>query len=158
MERVTKQQLPDIVNYIKKVIMVDWAEVNFIIGTNPDSFVEIKFDQRSIDTELGLKAYMNTMLTTHEVISQFNLKRVLKFWGYRDERHIYFMLAPPWIRFNPAHVYMSCLKTAKTVPEDQINVTDQQNIFKINSQFSKSSGAANATAKEPQLYSKDIEI
>jgi hypothetical protein len=44
MERVTKQQLPDIVNYIKKVIMIDWAEVNFIIGTNPDSFVEIKFD------------------------------------------------------------------------------------------------------------------
>jgi hypothetical protein len=69
MERVTKQQLPDIVNYIKKVIMVDWAEVNFIIGTNPDSFVEIKFDQRSIDTELGLKAYMNTLLTTHDVIS-----------------------------------------------------------------------------------------
>jgi hypothetical protein len=69
MERVTKQQLPDIVNYIKKVIMIDWAEVNFIIGTNPDSFVEIKFDQRSIDTDLGLSAYMNTMLTTHEVIS-----------------------------------------------------------------------------------------
>ena len=44
MERVTKEQLPDIVNYIKKVIMIDWAEVNFIIGTNPDSFVEIKFD------------------------------------------------------------------------------------------------------------------
>lgn len=43
-ERVTKQQLPEIVNYIKKVIMVDWAEVNFIIGTNPDSFIEIKFD------------------------------------------------------------------------------------------------------------------
>jgi hypothetical protein len=81
MERVTKQQLPDIVNYIKKVIMVDWAEVNFIIGTNPDSFIEVKFDQRSVDTELGLKAYMNTLLTTHEVISQFNLKRVLKFWG-----------------------------------------------------------------------------
>jgi hypothetical protein len=53
---------------------------------------------------------MNTMLTTHEVISQFNLKKVLKYWGYRDEKHIYFMLAPPWIRFNPAHVYLSCLK------------------------------------------------
>jgi len=114
MERVTKTQLPDIVNYIKKVIMIDWAEVNFIIGTNPDSFVEIKFDQRSVDTDLGLKAYMNTMLTTHDVISQFNLKKVLKYWGFRDERHIYFMLAPPWIRFNPAHVYMSCLKAHST--------------------------------------------
>jgi hypothetical protein len=36
--------LPDVVNFIKKVIMVDWAEVNFIIGTNPDQFIEIKFD------------------------------------------------------------------------------------------------------------------
>ena len=44
LERLTPAQLPDIVNYVKKVIMVDWAEVNFIIGTNPDSFIEIKFD------------------------------------------------------------------------------------------------------------------
>ena len=69
LEKVNKTQLPDIVNYIKKVIMIDWAEVNFIIGTNPDSFIEIKFDQKSVDTELGLKAYMNTLITTHEVIS-----------------------------------------------------------------------------------------
>lgn len=69
LERVTKQQLPDVVNFLKKVIMIDWAEVNFIIGTNPESFIEIKFDQKSIDTELGLKAYMNTLITAHEVIS-----------------------------------------------------------------------------------------
>lgn len=49
--------------------MIDWAEVNFIIGTNPDSFIEIKFDQKSVDTDLGLRAYMNTLITTHEVIS-----------------------------------------------------------------------------------------
>lgn len=156
---MTKTQLPDIVNYIKKVIMVDWAEVNFIIGTNPDSFVEIKFDQRSIDTELGLKAYMNTLLTTHDVISQFNLKKVLKYWGFRDDRHIYFMLAPPWIRFNPAHVYMSCIKRHQGAEDTALSQADQNNIFKINTQFSKNSGnAAAQSAKDPQLYSKDIEI
>ena len=139
MERVTKQQLPDIVNYIKKVIMIDWAEVNFIIGTNPDSFVEIKFDQRSIDTDLGLRAYMNTMLTTHEVISQFNLKKVLKYWGYKDDRHIYFMLAPPWVRFNPAHVYISYLKSqgrGSFSPSEDISEAGEKpqttNIFKVN--------------------------
>lgn len=132
--------------------MIDWAEVNFIIGTNPDSFVEIKFDQRSVDTDLGLKAYMNTMLTTHEVISQFNLKKVLKYWGYRDEKHIYFMLAPPWIRFNPAHVYLSCLKQTGRAPSENTDTlpgADQNtNIFKINSQFSKASGG-NPAAKDP---------
>ena len=110
MEKINRQQLPDIVNYIKKVIMIDWAEVNFIIGTNPDSFIEIKFDQKSVDTELGLKAYMNTLITTHEVISQFDLRKVLKFWGHKDDKHVYFMLAPQWIKFNPAHVYSSVLK------------------------------------------------
>ena len=96
-----QQQLPDIVNYVKKVIMIDWAEVNFIIGTNPDSFIEIKFDRKSIDTERGLKAYMNTLIKGHEVIGQFNLRRVIKFWGYNLKDHVYFMLAPPWIKFNP---------------------------------------------------------
>jgi hypothetical protein len=47
-----------------------------------------------VDTELGLKAYMNTLITTHEVICQFDLKKVVKFWGYKDEKHVYFMLAP----------------------------------------------------------------
>jgi hypothetical protein len=69
MERLTPGQLADMVNYIKKVIMIDWAEVNFIIGTNPDSFIEIKFDRKSVDTDKGLKAYMNTLLKQHEVIS-----------------------------------------------------------------------------------------
>ena len=93
-ERLTTSQLPDIDNYVKKVIMIDWAEVNFIIGTNPDSFIEIKFDQKSVDTELGLKAYMNTLITTHEVISQFELKKVLQYWGCKQDNHVYFMLAP----------------------------------------------------------------
>lgn len=101
LERLTPAQLADMVNYIKKVIMIDWAEVNFIIGTNPDSFIEIKFDRKSVDTDKGLKAYMNTLIKQHEVISQFNLRRVIKFWGYKDPQHVYFMLAPSWIKFNP---------------------------------------------------------
>ena len=105
LEKVNKTQLPDIVNYIKKVIMIDWAEVNFIIGTNPDSFIEIKFDQKSVDTELGLKAYMNTLISTHEVIAQFELRKVLQFWGTKRDNHVYFMLAPQWIKFNAAAVF-----------------------------------------------------
>ena len=125
MDKINKTQLPDVVNYIKKVIMIDWAEVNFIIGTNPDSFIEIKFDEKSVDTELGLKAYMNTLITTHEVISQFNLRKVLKFWGFKDNNHVYFMLAPQWIKFNPGHVYSSVLK----MQQDQI-LKNQKDLVK----------------------------
>lgn len=89
--------------------MIDWAEVNFIIGTNPDSFIEIKFDKKSVDTENGLKAYMNTLIKSHDVISQFNLRRVIKFWGYEFAGNIYFMLAPSWIKFNPGMTYAGIL-------------------------------------------------
>lgn len=87
--------------------MIDWAEVNFIIGTNPDGFIEVKFDNKSIDTVKGLKSYMNTLLKSHEVISQFNLRRVIKFWGKIDDGYTYFMLAPAWIKFNPRITYAS---------------------------------------------------
>lgn len=65
---------------------------------------------------MGLKAYMNTLISTHEVISQFNLRKVLKYWCYKDDKHVYFMLAPQWIKFNPSHVYSSVLK----VQQEQI--------------------------------------
>ena len=41
--------------------MIDWAEVNFVIGTNPDSFIEIKFDTKSIDTELIIELPDDTL-------------------------------------------------------------------------------------------------
>lgn len=195
MNKINRSQLPDIVNYIKKVIMIDWAEVNFIIGTNPDSFIEVKFDQKSVDTDMGLKAYMNTLVSTHEVISQFNLRKVLKFWGFKDDRHVYFMLAPQWIKFNPSHVYSSVLKAQAEQITNQMNQltkkgtadgmgvleetdkenegdndsdffrrkldgqqfqnqADQANLLRIEKLLNKNSNYI----KEPQLYSKDIEI
>ena len=44
MDKITIQQLPDVVNYMRRVIMIDWGDINFLIGTNPDTFIEIKFD------------------------------------------------------------------------------------------------------------------
>lgn len=108
--KLTPPQLPDIVNYVKKIIMIDWAEINFIIGTNPDGFIEVKFDANSEDCEMGLKAYMNTLIKTHEIVSQFQLRRIIKFWGYKHGKHIYFMLAPSWVKFNPAIAYAGVLQ------------------------------------------------
>jgi len=50
---------------------------------------------------------------------------VLKFWGYKDNNHVYFMLAPQWIKFNPGHVYSSVLK----MQQDQI-LKNQKDIVK----------------------------
>lgn len=136
--------------------MIDWAEVNFIIGTNPDSFIEIKFDQKSVDTEMGLKAYMNTLISTHEVISQFNLRKVLKFWGWRDNRHVYFMLAPPWIKFNPSHVYSSVLKQQQeAILKDQNHNKRNANDMGVLEEEDKE-GSLN-TSKSSCYYQKKLE-
>jgi hypothetical protein len=62
-----------------------------------------------VDTEFGLKAYMNTIVKTHPVVSQFQFRRVIKFWGYKDQGFMYFMLAPNWIKFNPGITYAGIL-------------------------------------------------
>ena len=56
---------------------------------------------------------MNTLITTHEVISQFELRKVLQYWGTKKDNHVYFMLAPQWIKFNPAAVFTHVLKAQK---------------------------------------------
>lgn len=102
MDKLNKTQLPQVVTYMKKVINLDWEEdgIKFIVGTNPDGLIEFKFAQNSVDTELGLKAYMNNLITKHEIIMQFHLNKVMKYWGFKDEKHFYFMLAPEWIKFE----------------------------------------------------------
>ena len=52
---VTKSKLMDIVETLKKLLLSDWNDVNFVIGSNinfwiiyylanPNDFIEIKFD------------------------------------------------------------------------------------------------------------------
>ena len=41
---------------------------------------------------------MNTLVSNHEVIAQFNLKKVVQYWGSKIGDYVYFMLSPPWVR------------------------------------------------------------
>jgi hypothetical protein len=34
---------------------------------------------------------------------------VIKFWGYEFMGHVYYMLAPSWIKFNPGITYAGIL-------------------------------------------------
>lgn len=83
------------------MLLADWADINFVIGTNPEDFIEIKFDITSIDSAKGLHAYMNTLLNSNEMLIKHCLRRVSHFWGYKedsDPRYFYYMLAPPWVK------------------------------------------------------------
>jgi len=54
--------LPEAVGYIKRRLLADWNDINFIIGTNPDDYIELRFQVQNFDAPAGLKAYMNVLV------------------------------------------------------------------------------------------------
>ena len=70
------------VSFIKKTLLSDWQDINFVIGTNPDDMIEIKFDSRTIDQPLGLHAYMNTLLRSNREILMYDLRKVIHYWNF----------------------------------------------------------------------------
>ena len=84
LKRVNKQTLPDIVSYIKRRLLADWSDINFIIGTNPEDYIELRFSMSSIDAPSGLKAYMGTLVDQDDQMLKYQLRRVTQFWGTKS--------------------------------------------------------------------------
>ena len=71
LKKTNRQQLPDIVSYIKRRLLADWSDINFIIGTNPEDYIELRFSMSSIDAPSGLKAYMGTLVDQDDQMLQY---------------------------------------------------------------------------------------
>jgi len=95
---VSKSLMKEIVDCIKKLLLSDWNDVNFVLGTNPNDFIEIKFDIDTVDNAIGLHSYMNTMLNTNADVVRYQLRKIAHYWGFRDQQFVYYMLAPPWLK------------------------------------------------------------
>ena len=100
--------MPEIVGYIKRNLLTDWSDINFIIGSNPEDYVEIRFDNDSIDAPKGLHAYMNTLINTNDFMIKYRLRRVVDYWGLKSEdgRYIFYMIAPPYSRQKKPLLYL----------------------------------------------------
>ena len=125
--------LPDIVAYIKRRLLADWSDINFIIGTNPEDYIELRFSMSSVDAPSGLKAYMGTLVDQDDQMFNYQLRRVTQYWGLRstpnkklsgrgedldnerarasevdpeEEEYVYFMLAPHWARHKDPILYL----------------------------------------------------
>ena len=82
---VNKMNIPEMVGFIKKNLLTDWSDINFIIGSNPEDYIEIRLDNDSVDAPKGLHAYMNTMINTHDMMLKYRLRRIPEFWGLKSE-------------------------------------------------------------------------
>ena len=63
--------MPDIVGEIKRNLLADWSDINFIIGTNPEDFIEIRFDTLTLDSPKGLHAYLNNLINTNDMLLKY---------------------------------------------------------------------------------------
>jgi len=96
------------VGFIKRNLLTDWSDINFIIGSNPEDYIEIRFDYESIDAPKGLHAYMNTLTNTTDFLIKFRLRRIIEFWGLKSEdgKYIYYMLGPAWAKLKHPILYL----------------------------------------------------
>ena len=84
--KVNKGHLPEVVSYMKRRLLADWSDINFIIGTNPEDYIELRFlvsDEG--DAISGLHAYMNTLVNSDEKLSKYLLRKITQFWGLRSK-------------------------------------------------------------------------
>ena len=97
-QTIQRSKLGDIVEVIKKLLLNDWNDVNFVIGTNPKDFIEVKFDMESLEKPQALKSYMNTLVNSNDDLLEYKIKKVSFYWDYQEGNYIYYMFSPPWIR------------------------------------------------------------
>jgi hypothetical protein len=105
---VNKQHLPEVVGFIKRNILTDWSDISFVIGTNPEDYIEMRFEVDSLDSPKGLHTYLNNMVNANEFMLRFQLRRVVQYWNLSSEngKHLYFMLAPPWVKIRSPVLYL----------------------------------------------------
>lgn len=103
-----KKALPEMVGYIKRNLLTDWSDINFIIGSNPEDYIEIRFDNDSLDSVKGLHAYMNTLINTNDIMIKYRLRRIIEFWDHKSEdgKYIYYMIGPPWAKLKRPILYL----------------------------------------------------
>ena len=81
LKQPNKLHLPEMVGTIKRHLLADWSDINFIIGTDPDDFIEMRFELKSLDSPKGLHAYLNNLVNSSDLLTKYQLKRVSEYWG-----------------------------------------------------------------------------
>lgn len=114
---VSKSLMKEIVDCVKRLLLSDWNDVNFVLGSkffesfnsiaNPNDFIEVKFDTDTVDNPTGLHSYMNTLLNTNDDIIRYQLRKISYYWGYREGNFVYYMFAPPWLKVYIVSLYLN---------------------------------------------------
>jgi len=88
---------------------------------------------------------MNTMANTNDMVIEYQLRRVAFYWGYQeDERYVYYMFAPPWVKTRVNNDMNVCSNSKSGSITKRSSIKGNENSFRF----------ALAEEKKPILYSK----
>lgn len=100
----SRNQIRDMIGFLKSKIAKDWEDSVFVIGVNPEDMIELRFESESIESTQSLNTYMNLLIETDDEIFSFKLRKHISKWGLNKEGFISFVLCPPWIHpQNPSN-------------------------------------------------------
>lgn len=104
-QKPTRLLIPEILLTLEKMLEEDWGDSKFDVQvSNQEDFV-IRFEIASLDSQAGLLAYMNIMARSNDIITSYNLKKVVEDWGREAEGLFYFAFRPPWITTKMTDAY-----------------------------------------------------
>lgn len=125
---INKQHLPEVVGYIKRNLLTDWSDISFVIGTNPEDFIEMRFDVDSLDSPKGLHTYLNNMVNGNDFVLKYQLRRVVQYWNLSSDngKELYFMLAPPWVKIRAPVLYLKQIQDVKDNDRGQDDYQEEE--------------------------------
>ncbi|DBA00643.1 TPA: hypothetical protein N0F65_003572 [Lagenidium giganteum] len=98
-DAMTRKLLPDIIKEMHEVLSQDWAGVEFAVAPTEDDNISVRFSENSIESEVGLIAFMNVFCRSHRVALKYNLQKVAEDWNSKPgDGGLYFVFRPPWVK------------------------------------------------------------
>lgn len=141
-EMPNRQQLPHIVDALRKAVHDDWEEYNFLVCATDDEHVVIRFEMATLESEPGLVSYMNVFSRTSSIVSEWRLKKVVEDWNVTPgDGHLYFTFRPPWISAPVLDTYYS-LHPEERVYQDK----------RVKSSLRAQAGGDGAAATDPDAF------
>ena len=50
MKKLNPHHIPEVVDYIKLNLLKDWSDISFVIGINPEGFIEMSFEVDTLES------------------------------------------------------------------------------------------------------------
>jgi len=90
-----------------KMMMIMMMMMMMMIGDEEDLII-MEFEVSSIDSEKGLLAYMNNIITRNDEMAAFALSKVAELWNHKTgDGSIFYALKPSWVKREATQSYFT---------------------------------------------------